>query len=271
MLAGVKATFPLQSQVVSFDVPADDYGRFMGRFSEPLARQFAAWLNLEAGRRVLDVGCGPGALTVVLAATVGAACVSAVDPAESFVAAARERLPGIEVRVGAAEALPWPDNAFDAALAQLVVHLMTDPQAGLTEMARVTRPGGTVAATVWDFGGGTAPASTFWQAARDLDPAVADEEDRPGVHEGQLAALLREAGLAPVESAVLEVSLPFSSFEEWWHPFTLGVGPPGAYLAARTGEQRAALQAACARLLPPGPFTLAVRSWAARGQVPERA
>src|SRR5689334_8386669 len=129
----------------------------MGRFSEPLAVPFAAYLRLRAGLRVLDVGCGPGALTAVLVAELGEAAVSAIDPSESFVAAVRDRWPGVDTRLGVAEALPWPDDSFDCAAAQLVVHFLTDPVAGLAEMARVTRPGGTVAATVWDFAGGTAP------------------------------------------------------------------------------------------------------------------
>lgn len=114
----------------------------MGRFSGPLAGQFTAWLRLPPGQRVLDVGCGPGALTAILVAKLGADSVSAIDPSESFVTAARERMPGVDVRCGLAEALPWPDEAFDCAVAQLVVHLMADPPAGISEMARVTRPGG---------------------------------------------------------------------------------------------------------------------------------
>jgi SAM-dependent methyltransferase len=253
---------------MSFAVPADAYGRFMGRFSEPLAGQFAAWLRLVPGQRVLDVGCGPGALTAVLAATVGADFVSAIDPSESFVAAARERLPGADIRRGSAEALPWPDGTFDCTAAQLVVHLMTDPPAGISEMARVTRPGGTVAATVWDFAGGTAPASMFWRAVRDIDPVPPGEAELPGAGEGQLARLLRQAGLHEVESDVLTVSLRFPSFDQWWEPFTLGVGPPGSHLASLDGNRRTAVRDACARLLPAAPFTLSARSWTARGRAP---
>jgi SAM-dependent methyltransferase len=251
---------------VSFDVPADAYDQFMGRFSGPLAGQFAAWLRLVPGQRVLDVGCGPGALTEVLVAKLGAGSVSAIDPSESFAAAVRERMPGVDVRFGVAETLPWADDIFDCAAAQLVVHLMADPLAGISEMVRVTRPGGTVAATVWDFSGGTAPASAFWRGAREAASPAPGEADLPGAADGHLAGLLRQAGLGEVESGVLAVSLRFSSFEEWWRPFTLGVGPPGSYLASLDGEQRAAVRDACARLLPSGPFTMSVRSWTARGR-----
>jgi SAM-dependent methyltransferase len=251
---------------MSFAVSADAYGRFMGRFSEPLAGQFAAFLRLAPGQRALDVGCGPGALTAVLAASLGAGLVSAVDPSESFVAAVRERLPGVDARPGAAEALPWPDGSFDCVAAQLVVHFMADPLAGIAEMARVTRPGGTVAATVWDFADGTAPLSPFWRAALEADPAAPGEASRPGAADGQLASLLRQAGLTGVESGVLTVRLEFSSFEQWWEPFTLGVGPAGEYLAGLDGPRRLAVRDACARHLPAAPFTVSARSWAARGR-----
>jgi SAM-dependent methyltransferase len=251
---------------VSFDVPAGDYYQFMGRYSEPLAGQFADWLRLGPGQRVLDVGCGPGALTAVLATRLGAGQICAIDPSDSFAAATRERVPGADVRRGAAEDLPWPDRTFDGAAAQLVVHLMADPQGGIAEMARVTRPGGTVAATVWDFVGDGAPASTFWRGALAVDPAAPFEAGQPGAGEGDLARLLGQAGLADVESTVLAVSAPMASFEEWWHPFTLGVGPPGAYLATLDESHRAAVRDACTRLQPRAPFTLTVRSWTARGR-----
>ena len=156
---------------------------------------------------MLDVGCGPGALTTELVKRLGPAAVSAVDPSEPFVAAARERHPGVSVQRAAAEELPFSDREFDAALAQLVVHFMADPVAGLREMARVTREGGVVAACVWDHAGGKGPLSVFWEAARQVDPEVEDESELAGAREGHLAELLQEAGLREIEDGVLSVSV----------------------------------------------------------------
>ena len=142
---------------MSFAVAADAYDRFMGRYSVPLAPLFAEFAKVDAGQKVLDVGCGPGALTSELVRRLGPSSVVAVDPSATFVTAARERHPEIVVRQGAAERLPFDDGAFDAALAQLVVHFMTDPIVGLGEMGRVTRQGGSVAACVWDHAGGSGP------------------------------------------------------------------------------------------------------------------
>src|SRR5580692_2275835 len=155
--------------------------RFMGKYSEPLAARFADLAGIRSGQRVLDVGCGPGALTAQLASRTGPDAVSAVDPSPSFAAAVRERLPGVDVRLAAAEKLPFPEGAFDAALAQLVVHFMADPVAGLREMSRVTRPGGVVAACVWDHGpDGRGPLSPFWDAAQEIDPTLEGEASRAG-------------------------------------------------------------------------------------------
>jgi ubiquinone/menaquinone biosynthesis C-methylase UbiE len=146
---------------VSFDVAADAYDRFMGRYSAPLAPPFADLAGVEAGQRVLDVGCGPGALTAELVRRLGPAEVSAVDPSEPFVVAVKERHPGVDVRRAPAEDLPFGDDVFDAALAQLVVHFMSDPVAGLREAGRVTRPGGVVAACVWDQADDRGPLGVF--------------------------------------------------------------------------------------------------------------
>jgi len=140
-----------------FEVAAEAYDSYMGRYSIPLAPQFVEFAQVASEHRILDVGCGPGALTSELVGRMGPSGVSAVDPSEPFVEAARERHPGVDVRLAAAERLPFPDDAFDAALAQLVVHFMTSPIEGLSEMARVTRSGGAVAACVWDHGGGEGP------------------------------------------------------------------------------------------------------------------
>jgi SAM-dependent methyltransferase len=252
---------------VSFDVSADAYLRFMGRYSEPLAAQFAALAGVHRGQRALDVGCGPGALAAMLVSQVGAEAVSAVEPSTSFVAAVRERLPGVDVRRSPAERLPFPDDAFDVALAQLAVHFMTDPVRGLREMARVTRPGGTVAACVWDHAGGRGPVSAFWQAARELDPAADDESGLAGTRGGHLAELFTQAGLAAVQAGELTVRVRQPDFESWWEPFTLGVGPAGAYLAGLDDERRAALREQCRRRLPDGSFEVSGTAWTATGRV----
>src|SRR3954452_24335627 len=171
---------------MGFDVGAESYDRFMGRYSVGLGAQMADLAGIAAGQRALDVGCGPGALTRELVARLGPDAVAAVDPSESFVAAARERNPGVDVRRAAAEELPFADGEFDAAIAQLVVHFMRDPVAGLREMARVTRPGGVVAACVWDHAGGRTPIAAFWRGARELDPAARDESALAGAREGHL-------------------------------------------------------------------------------------
>jgi len=169
------------------------------------------------------------------------------------------------VQLAAAEELPFGDGAFDAALAQLVVHFMADPVAGLREMARVTRVDGVVAACVWDHAGGQGPLSLFWATARRLDPGAADESKLAGAREGHLAELFRAAGLWEVEESVLSVSVEHQSFEEWWEPFELGVGLAGAYLAGLDEERQAELRELCRELLPAAPFAPPARAWAARG------
>ena len=250
---------------MSFDVAAAAYDRFMGRYSVLLSPQLADLAGVVAGQQVLDVGCGPGALTAELVTRLGPAAVSAVDPSEPFVAAARARNPGVNVRQASAEHLPFPGQAFDAALAQLVVHFMSDPVAGLAEMARVTRRDGVIAACVWDHGGGQGPLTVFWKAARELDPEVDDEARLAGAREGHLAKLLEAAGLHDIEETALSASLEHPSFEEWWEPFTRGVGPAGSYVAGLDAERQAELRERCRSLLPVGPFVLTARAWATRG------
>jgi SAM-dependent methyltransferase len=246
---------------VSFDVSADAYMRFMGQYSEPLAMGFAELAGIRAGQRVLDVGCGPGALTAELVNR--AAAVSAVEPSASFAAAVRSRLPGVDVRQCPAEQLPFPDDTFDAALAQLVVHFMADPVLGLREMARVTQPGGVVCACVWDHAGARGPLAAFWSAVRDLDPAADDESDLAGVREGHLASLFAQAGLGGAQVTTLTVQVHYASFEQWWEPFTLGVGPAGAYVASLHPDRRSALRDQCRRHLPAGPVEVSATAWAA--------
>ncbi|WP_432992760.1 class I SAM-dependent methyltransferase [Dactylosporangium sp. CA-233914] len=248
---------------MSFEVRADAYGRFMGRYSEPLAAQFAALADPSPGRRALDVGCGPGALTAQLVTRLGTAAVCAVDPSPPFVAATRSRFPGLDVRQASAESLPFGAATFDVTLAQLVVLFMTDPVAGLREMARVTRPGGMVGACVWDHSsGGTGPLSTFWRAVLDLDPSARDESGLAGVREGHLAELFAAAGLRDIEPAVLSVRSTFANFDEWWEPYTLGVGTAGDHMQSLDPAGREKLRTRCAALLPPdGPFEVTASAW----------
>lgn len=252
---------------MSFEVAADAYDQFMGTWSRPLAPQVADLAGVRAGLQVLDVGCGPGALTTELVTRLGAAAVTAVDPSASFVAAARARHPGADVRQGVAEHLPFPDGVFDAAVAQLVVHFMADPVAGLAEMARVTRPGGVVVACVWDYAGGHGPLGPFWLAARELDTGVEDESRLAGTREGHLAELFEAAGLREVEQAALPVGRAYAAFDAWWEPFTRGVGPAGSYVSGLDQRHAVALRERCRSMLPPGPFTITARAWAARGVV----
>jgi SAM-dependent methyltransferase len=251
---------------VSFDVAAESYDRFMGRFSTQLAAPFADFAGIAAGERVLDVGCGPGALTAELVERLGAVAVAAVDPSERFVTAARERHPGVHVELGSAERLPFADGEFDAALAQLVVHFMDDPVTGLREAGRVTRGSGVVAACVWDHGGGKGPLSLFWEAARSVDPGLTGEGDLAGTREGQLGELLTAAGLQDVEESALAVSREYGSFDEWWEPYTLGVGPAGGYVARLDAATRDGVREACRAQLPPAPFTIEAYAWAARAR-----
>lgn len=250
---------------MSFDVAASAYDRFMGRYSKVLSPVFADFAGVRVGQRVLDVGCGPGALTTELVHRLGPASVAAVDPSEPFVAAARERHPGVDVRRSSAEEIPHPDGEFDVAMAQLVVHFMRDPVVGLTEMARVTQPGGFVAACVWDFAGERAPISAFWQAAREVDVEVHDESHLAGAREGHLGDLFAGVGLLEVEETALLVTVQHETFDDWWEPFELGVGPAGAYLALLAPADRAALRERCGAILPPPPFTMTTAVWAARG------
>lgn len=237
----------------------------MGRYSVLLAPQLADMAAVVVGQRVLDVGCGPGALTTELVRRLGPAAVTAVDPSEPFVAAARERHPGVSVERASAEHLPFRDQAFDAALAQLVVHFMTDPVTGLQEMARVTRQHGVIAACVWDHAGGQGPLSSYWDAARALDPDVGDESKLAGAREGHLTELFEEAGLHEVEETHLAVSVEHPTFEDWWEPFTLGVGLAGDYAARLDPERQTQLRERCRERLPAAPFVLTARAWAARG------
>lgn len=248
---------------MSFEVPPDAYARFMGRYAEPLAEVFAAFSGVSAGDVVLDVGCGPGALTAHLL-SVGAR-VAAIDPSPPFVDAIRARFPDVDVRRGTAEELPYDAAAFDAALAQLVVHFMPDPVVGIGQMARVTRRGGVVAACVWD--GPTGALAPFWEAVHLIDPDAQDEALLSGAHRGHLTEIFAAAGLRDVEERPIAVDVVHPTFEEWWEPYTFGVGPAGDYVQGLDDAGRAHLESVARKRLGGGPFTVTATARAARGTV----
>jgi SAM-dependent methyltransferase len=252
---------------MTFDVSGDAYDAFMGRYARELAPVFADFAGVGTGQNVLDVGCGSGILTGELAARVGPENVAAVDPSP-LVEAAAARVPGADVRRGAAEALPWPDASFDAALAQLVLHFLDDPVDGLVEMLRVTRPGGVVAASSWNFDE-MLLLSTFWKAACSVVPAAPAERLEMESLDA-FADLARRAGLSRVDGQALAVSTRYESFDELWGSFQRGVGPAGRFCASLDPETRDAIRDEYRRLLgePDASFTLSAQAWALRGRVP---
>jgi SAM-dependent methyltransferase len=255
----------LSLRAVSFAVGADAYDRFMGRYSALLAPAFGEFAAVVDGQRVLDVGCGTGALTGELVKRLGPTAVAAIDPSDAFVAAVHARYPAVDVRRASAEHLPFADRVLDATLAQLVVHFMDDPVAGLREMARVTREEGVVAACVWDHADGTGPLGLFWNAAHELDRDCEGESHLAGTRRGHLAELFGAARLRMIEETALSITVEHATFEAWWEPFTLGVGPAGSYVAGLDATRRFQLREQCRTMLPTTPFTVTARAWAARG------
>jgi SAM-dependent methyltransferase len=254
----------------TFLISDEAYDRFMGRYSAPLAAAFADAVGVEAGQRVLDVGCGPGALTAELARRLGPENVVAIDPSEPFAEACRRRNPGVDVHLGRAEQLPLADGELDAALAQLVLHFVSDAAAVASEMRRGVRPGGVGASCVWDFGGGMRMLRLFWDASRAIDPSAPDEaRTRPFGNDGDIAALFAAAGLTDVTSGSLEVEAAYADFDDFWTPFLEGAGPAGSFVGGLDENGRARLRAELHRRLgsPAGAFTLPARAWYSAARV----
>ncbi len=255
----------------TFQTTGEAYDMFMGRYSRPLAHLFADAAGVEPGMTALDVGCGPGALTGVLVHRLGADSVTAVDPSPSFVADCARRHPGADVRDGRAEAIPFGDASVDCALAQLVLHFVSDPSAAATEMRRVVRPGGSVAACVWDFEVEMEMLRAFWDSALAVDTAAPDEARtlRFGAP-GEIAELFGRVGLIDVVESRLVVSSTYADFKELWAGFLAGIGPAGAFCVALDDERRARLRAELFDRLgaPTGSFTLSATALSATGKVP---
>jgi SAM-dependent methyltransferase len=255
---------------MQFAAPAEHYDRFMGRYVPTLAAAFADAAGVGGGMRALDVGCGPGGLTRELVARVGAENVAAIDPAPQFAAACRERNPGADVREGVAEELPWAVGEFDVTLSSLVIAFMRDPECGVREMRRVTRPGGVVAACMWDIaGGGMTMLRIFWAAVREVDSGARGERRMAGTAAGDIVQRFERVGLEDVTGSALTARADYTGFDDFWEPFTLEVGPAGQYLRSLSDDRQAVVREACRTVLPgDAPFTLEARAWCARGVVP---
>ena len=247
------------------------YDAFMGRYSAPLAEVFVDSAGLTPGLSSLDIGCGPGALTRVLVDRLGADSVSAFDPSPPFVAECAARHPGVQVRHGRAEEIPFADGVVDSALAQLVLHFVEDAPRAAGEFRRVLRPGGVIAACVWDFAEGMQMLRHFWDAALAVDPEAPDEAQtlRFG-REGEIPDLLVSAGFEDVVETTLDVGVTYSGFDELWSGFLAGIGPAGSYCVGLSEERRSAVRSGVFQRLgsPTGEFVLTARARSARGRAP---
>ena len=253
---------------MTFAVEADTYDRHVGRYSGALGGELVGVAGVQPPMRALDVGAGTGKLTGVLAELLGEPNVAAVDPSETFAEALRTRFPQAEVQHAAAETLPFSDSSFDAALAQLVVNFMREPEHGVAEMIRVVREGGIVAAAVWDYPAGMTLLTTFWEAVAARGGSEADERTAMRFdEEGELADFWRQAGLRDVQDGAIVVSASYESFDDLWEPFREGVGPAGAHAASLAPPAQKELREEFHRRLgsPAGPFELDARAWYAVG------
>jgi len=257
---------------------AERLERYVGRWSRLVAREFVAWLDVPAGGRWLDVGCGSGALTETVLAQADPASVEGVDSSEAFVAYAAERVgdPRASFAVADAQALDLPDAAFDAVASSLVLNFLPDPAQGVAEMRRVVRPGGVVAGYVWDYAGEMQLMRRFWDAAVALDPGAADlDEGRrmAGCSPQALEALFAGAGLAGVETRGIDVPTVFAGFDDYWTPFEGGQGPAPGYCVSLPKERREALRERLRETLPvepDGSIRLIARAWAVRATIQDR-
>jgi SAM-dependent methyltransferase len=253
---------------------AEAYERFMGRWSRLLAPLLIGFGGLSDGERVLDVGCGTGSLTFSLAETANLAAVTGIDLTQDFLdfARARNADPRIAFEQADARALPFADDAFDRAFAMLVLHFLPDAARAVAEMRRVVRPGGTVAAAVWDGYGGQPHIRMVWDIAGVLDQGLERPLFRPMTAPGEMAEAWEAVGLRDIEETSLMIRIEFSSFEDYWSPFLLGEGPHGQYVTKLPEAARAVLQEHARRAYladrPDGPRSFVSVARACRGTVP---
>jgi ubiquinone/menaquinone biosynthesis C-methylase UbiE len=253
------------------------YERFMGRWSRLFAPTYINFAGVKNGDRILDVGTGTGSLAATLEATMPASEIVGVDPSEGFIAYAQKNAKSSRVRfvVGDAQALKFNDASFDDTLALLVMNFVPDHRKAVTEMRRVTRPQGMVSACVWDYDRGMQMLRFFWDEAVALDPAIEPKDERHMKlsHQGQLADLWRQTGLINIKEEPVTIDQAYSSFNDYWEPFTKGAGPGGVYVVSLSQDRRQQLEANIRKRLlggrDDGPFKLTATAWCVRGEVPK--
>ncbi|HET9300178.1 MAG TPA: class I SAM-dependent methyltransferase [Candidatus Polarisedimenticolaceae bacterium] len=252
----------------------DPYERYIGRWSRRVAQAFLTWLAVPPGERWLDVGCGTGALSEAILECSAPSALTCVEPSPGFLEVARRRLQArATLHAGSAAALPLENDAVTVVVSGLVLNFVPDLPAALREMIRVTAPGGTIAAYVWDYAEGMELVRHFWDAAVKLDPGAA------ALHEGArfplcnpaaLRAAFQAAGLAQIETTGLEIPTVFADFEDYWTPFLGGQGPAPAYAMSLPEDQRTRLKETLRKRLAGGfggALSLTARAWAVRGAV----
>jgi SAM-dependent methyltransferase len=253
------------------------YERFMGRWSRLLAPAYIAFAGVKNGDRVFDVGTGTGSLAAIVEASMPASEVVGVDPSEGFIAYAQKnaKSPRVRFEVGDAQALKFKDASFDNTLALLVMNFVPDENKAVAEMRRVTHAQGTVSACVWDYDAGMQMLRFFWDEAVALDPAIEPKDERHMKlsRQGQLGDLWKKAGLTNIKEEPLVIDQAYSSFNDYWEPFTNGAGPGGAYVVSLPQGRREQLEARMRKRLlgdrQDGPFTLKASAWCVRGEVPK--
>lgn len=252
------------------------YERYVGRWSRRVAPLFLSWLNIPAGQRWLDVGCGTGALSAAIVDHCSPASVDGVEPSEGFLNTAKENLAGrATLHQGSATSIPLDDASVDVVVSGLVLNFVPDQRAALNEMVRVTGKGGTVAAYVWDYAGRMEFMRFFWDAAVSLNPEAANMDEGlrfPLCRPEALSELFARAGLQEIEIRPIDIPTLFANFDDYWEPFLGGQGPAPAYAMSLDETARARLRDRIRERIPigaNGAISLTARAWATRATVEE--
>jgi ubiquinone/menaquinone biosynthesis C-methylase UbiE len=259
---------------------ADGYDQYMGRWSRRLAPLFLDFAGAADGERIIDVGCGTGSLTFLIPARANISAIEAIDYEEQFVEALKQRNtdPRITASQGDACALPFGENQFDRALSMLVLHFVSDPHQAAAEMLRVVRPGGIVAATVWDTFGGMPSQRIFWDTFAAIEPSAIGRRGpalvRPMTFPGEMTRAFIVAGLEQIAEATLTIRMEFASFDDYWLPLINGQGALAAFLSTLPEGVPERVQAGVRQAYlcdqPDGPRSFASVAWAVKGTVPSR-